>query len=56
MLHYRLSAILSLLKAENINFDDSESAIKCLDETVQAKANKDFYLKYIFPRAGEIQL
>lgn len=55
-LHLRLSAILSLLKAEGIKLDDSERAIKCLDETVQSKANKEFYQKYILPRAGEIEL
>lgn len=55
-LHLRLMSILSLLKAEGIKFDDSQSAIKCLDETVQPKANKEFYQKYILPRAREIEL
>ena len=55
-LHLRLSAILSLLKAEGIKFDDSDSAIKCLEGTVQSKSNKEFYQKYILPRAGEIEL
>lgn len=55
-LHHRATAVLSLLKSEGIDFADKDSAIKSLSETVQAKANKEFYIKYIFPVAGDITI
>lgn len=53
-LHRRATAVLSLLKSEGIDFADEDSAIRSLSETVQAKANKEFYIKYILPKAGDI--
>lgn len=53
-LHLRATAVLSLLKSEGIDFADKDAAIRSLSETVQAKANKEFYIKYILPVAGDI--
>lgn len=55
-LHLRAAAVLSLLKSEGIDFADKDAAIKSLSETVQAKANKEFYIKYILPVAGGITI
>lgn len=55
-LHRRATAVLSLLKSEGIDFADKDAAIKSLSETVQAKANKEFYIKYILPVAGDITI
>lgn len=55
-LHLRAAAVLSLLKSEGIDFADKDAAIKSLSETVQAKANREFYIKYILPVAGEITI
>lgn len=55
-LHLRATAVLSLLKSEGIDFADKDAAIKTLSETVQAKANKEFYIKYILPVAGDITI
>lgn len=55
-MHKRLLSILSLLAAEKIDLSDEDAVISSLSETVQGKANKEFYIKYIKPNAEKIKI
>lgn len=49
-LHNRAMKITSLLKAEGIEPCDYKGVIESLSETVQSKANIEFFESYIYPK------
>ena len=55
-MHRMALSILSLLKSENIDFSDEEKAVKSLSSTVRPRQNIDFYIEYIKPVGGEIDI
>ena len=55
-MHKRLLSILSLLSSEGIDLLDENAVTDSLSETVQSKANKEFYFKYIKPNAEKLEL